>query len=265
VRFTQANEDGDANSSSPGYTDRQHSVSDSLGHVNSSGVIDSIYLDPDYLARNALVNANSLAMVALGPDTITLKAGLFTANTVKVQFSPVGAPAYRVAIRSTSNDWDSVYTITGTSSAILTVPYSTNTTFYISTAAVDANGTESQFSTEYTLSTGLEVLYLAPDSSRPAAPSLDYYGIQLLPNRPNPFDESTLITINSGTDMFADRTCLLFTGIDGRVISRIPVILQKGINQVVYNHGFGAAGIYICSLLIDGLPVQSTEMIFARR
>ncbi|HEV3326057.1 MAG TPA: M28 family peptidase [Puia sp.] len=265
VRFTQANEDGDANSGSPGYTDRQHSVRDSLGRVNGAGVIDSIYLDPDYLARNTLVNGNSLAMVALGPDTITLNAALFTANTVKVQFSPAGAPAYRVAVRSASNDWDSVYTITGASSSIITVPYSTNSTFYISAAAVDANGTESQFSTEYTLSTGLEVLYLAPDSARPAAPSLAYYGIQLLPNRPNPFDESTLITINSGTDMFADRACLIFTGIDGRVISRIPVTLQKGVNQVVHNHGFGAAGIYICSLLIDGLPVQSTKMVFAPR
>jgi hypothetical protein len=265
VRFTQANEDGDANSDSTGYTDRQHSVRDSLGRVNSEGIIDSIYLDPDYLARNALVNGNSLAMVALGPDTITLSASLFTANTVKVKFTPAGAPAYRVAVRSTSNDWDSVYTITGESPAIITVPYSTNTTFYISAAAVDANGTESQFSTEYTLSTGLEVLYLAPDSARPAAPSPGYYGIQLLPNRPNPFDESTLITINSGTDMFADRTCLIFTGIDGRIVGRIPVTLQKGVNQVVYNHGFGAAGIYICSLLIDGLPVQSTEMVFAPR
>jgi hypothetical protein len=265
VRFTQANEDGDANSDSTGYTDRQHSVRDSLGRVNSEGIIDSIYLDQDYLARNTLVNGNSLAMVALGPDTITLNAALFTANTLKVQFSPAGAPAYRVAVRSTSNDWDSVYTITGASSAIITVPYSTNSTFYISAAAVDANGTESQFSTEYTLSTGLEVLYLAPDTTRPVTPSLEYYGIQLLPNRPNPFDESTLITINSGTDMFAGRTCLIFTGIDGRIISRIPVVLQKGVNQVVFNHGFGAAGIYICSLLIDGLPVQSTQMIFTRR
>ena len=87
----------------------------------------------------------------------------------------------------------------------------------------------------------------------------------MLPNRPNPFDESTLITINSGTDLFANRTCLLFTDIDGRVISRIPVPLQKGVNQVVYNHGFGASGIYICTLLIDGQPAQSTEMIFGRR
>ena len=264
VRFTQANEDGDANSDSVGYTDRQHSLRDSLGR-DVGGVIDSIYINPDYLARNTLVNGNSLAMVALGPDTVTLTASLWTANTVQVKFSPAGAPAYRVAVRSTTNDWDSVYTITGASSGIITVPYGANSTFYISAAAVDGNGTESQFSTEWTLSTGMVVLDLTPDTAQPAPPPISYYGIQLLPNRPNPFDESTLITINSGTDIFANRTCLLFTSIDGRVISRIPVSLQKGVNQVVYNHGFDASGIYICTLLIDGQPVQSTKMIFGRR
>jgi hypothetical protein len=264
VRFTQANEDGDANSDSAGYTDRQHSLRDSLGR-EKGGVIDSIYINPDYLARNTLVNGNSLAMVALGPDTVTLSATLWTANTVQVKFSPAGSPAYRVAIRSTTNDWDSVYTVTGASSAVLTLPYGANKTFYISAAAVDANGTESQFSTEWTLSTGMVVLDLTPDTVQPAPPPIGYYGIQLLPNRPNPFDESTLIIINSGTDIFANRTCLLFTSIDGRVISRIPVSLQKGVNQVVYNHGFDASGIYICTLVIDGQPVQSTKMIFGRR
>ena len=265
VRFTQANEDGDANSDSIGYTDRQHSLRDSLGR-EVDGVIDSIYINAGYLARNTLVNGNSLAMVALGPDTVTLSASLWTANTVQVKFSPAGSPAYRVAIRSTTNDWDSVYTITGASSAIITVPYGANKTFYISAAAVDANGTESQFSTEWTLSTGMVVLDLTPDTTQPTPPpASNYYGIQLLPNRPNPFDESTLITINSGTDLFANRTCLLITGIDGHVITRIPVPLQKGVNQIVYNHGFSASGIYICTLLIDGQPVQSTEMIFGRR
>jgi hypothetical protein len=265
VRFTQANEDGDANSDSAGYTDRQHSLRDSLGRFVGGVYRLHVYINPGYLARNTLVNGNSLAMVALGPDTITLTASLWTANTVQVKFSPAGEPAYRVAIRSTTNDWDSVYTITGASSAIVTVPYGANKTFYISAAAVDANGTESQFSTEWTLSTGMVVLDLTPDTTQPAPPPAGYYGIQLLPNRPNPFDESTLITINSGTDLFANRTCLLFTGIDGRVITKIPVPLQKGVNQVVYNHGFSASGIYICTLLIDGQPVQSTEMIFARR
>ena len=264
VRFTQANEDGDANSDSAGYTDRQHSIRDSLGR-EKSGVINSIYVNVAYLARNTLVNGNSLAMVALGPDTVTLSGTLWTANTVQVKLSPAGAPAYRVAIRSTTNDWDSVYTVTGASTAILTLPYGANKTFYISAAAVDANGTESQFSTEWTLSTGMVVLDLTPDTVQPAPPPVGYYGIQLLPNRPNPFDESTLITINSGTDIFANRTFLLFTGMDGRVISRMPVTLQKGVNQVVYNHGFAASGIYICTLLIDGQPVQSTKMIFGRR
>jgi hypothetical protein len=266
VRFTQANEDGDA-SDSVGYIDRQHSMRDSLGRdTNGDGIIDTFYVNPDYLARNTLVNGNSMAMVALGPDTITLKPSVMSANRVIVQFTPAGAPAYRVAVRSATNDWDTVYTITGVSVDTIEVPYPTNTTFYISAAAVDANGTESQFSSEYTLMTDLVILDLPPDTTRPTPPPpTAYYGIQLLPNRPNPFDESTLITINSGTDIFAGRTCLLISSINGSVISRIPVSLQKGVNQVIYNHGYGVAGVYICSLLVDGLPVQSTKMIFAPR
>jgi hypothetical protein len=84
-----------------------------------------------------------------------------------------------------------------------------------------------------------------------------------MPNRPNPFDESTMIAVASGTDIFADRTFLIISTMDGRTIRRIKVPLKKGINEIVYNHGFGMlAGIYICSLIIDGLPVQSTKMVF---
>jgi len=264
VRFTQANEDGNA-SNGPGYSDRQHNVRDSLGHYNSgSGTYDSYYVDVDYLARNALVNGNSLAMVALGPDTISMSGTLWTSNTVKVRFSPTSSPGYRVAVRAASNDWDTVYTVTGASSAIFTLPYSSNTTFYISAAAMDANGTESQFSTEYTLSTGLIPLDLGPDTTKPVPTAADYFGIRLMPNRPNPFDEATMIAITSGTDVFADRTCLQFADLEGHVLARIPVHLVTGLNQVVYNHGFGVSGVYLCSLVIDGLPVQSTKMVFRK-
>jgi hypothetical protein len=268
VRFTQANEDGDAGSSRSGYADRQHTVTDSLGRDrNHDGVVDSLYVDPDYLARNTLVNGNAMAMVALGPDTISMNPlpSVITANRVRVVLSPAGAPAYRVAIRSATNDWDSVYTITGKSVDTVTVPYPTNTTFYISAAAMDANNTESQFSTEYTLSTKLVVLDLLKDTTKPIPTEPDYNGIRLMPNRPNPFDESTMITISSGTDQFADRAWLQFSSLDGHIMDRIPVNLRMGLNQVIYNHGFGVAGIYICSLLIDGLPIQSTKMIFRKR
>jgi hypothetical protein len=264
VRFTQANEDGDGSNGS-GYSDRQHNVRDSLGHYNSAkNTIDSVYIDRGYLARNTLVNGNSLAMVALGPDTISMTGTLWAANSIRVLFSPAGSPGYRVAVRSATNDWDTVYTVTGASSAVLKVPYSSNTTFYVSAAAMDANGTESQFSTEYTLTTGLFVLDLAPDSTHPVASDPGIYGIQLMPNRPNPFDEATMIAVSAGTDAYADRALLQITSIDGRLVARIPVHLQKGLNQVVFNHGFGVAGIYICSLMIDGLPVQSTKMIFRK-
>jgi len=265
VRFTQANEDGNAGSSSSSYKDRQHDVRDSLGRWNKTlGAYDSIYLNTGYLARNALVNANSLVMAALGPDTITMKGTLWTYNSIQVSFSSKYSPApagYRVAVRSATNDWDTVYT-TNQSNAVFKIPYGSNTTFYASAAAMDANGTESQFSTEYVLSTAMQPLYLAPDTARPDVAAPDQYGIQLMPNRPNPFDESTMIAINSGTDAFADRTFLQFTTLDGHVLGRMPVHLQKGLNQVVFNHGYGASGIIICSLLIDGLPVQSTKMFF---
>ena len=267
VRITQANEDGDA-SNRTGYKDRQHNIRDSLGRDrNHDGVIDTLYVDPDYLARNALVNGLSMSMVALGPDTISMKPlpSVVTVNRVRVVLSPAGAPAYRVAVRSATNDWDSVYTITGKSVDTVTVPYPMNTTFYISAAAVDNNGTESQFSTEWTLSTKMIPLDLVPDTTKTIPATPDYYGIQLMPNRPNPFDEATLITIASGTDLFVNRTWLQFSSLDGRILNRIPVALQKGLNQVVYNHGFGTAGIYICSLVIDGLPIQSTKMIFHNR
>src|SRR6201996_3260180 len=266
VRFTQANEDGNAASTSSTYKDREHDVADSLGRWNNTlGAYDSIYLNSNYLARNTLVNANSLAMVALGPDTITMKGTLWTFNSIRATFSSGYTPApagYRVAVRSSTNDWDTVFTVTGQTSAVWTIPYGSNTTFYARAAAMDANGIESQFSTEYVLSTSMEPLYLEPDTTRPDAAAPDQNGIQLMPNRPNPFDESTMIAINSGTDAFADRTLLQFTTMDGRVLSRMPVHLQKGLNQVVFNHGYGAAGIIICSLLVDGLPVQSTKMIF---
>jgi len=264
VRLTQANEDGNG---AAGTIDRQHNIRDSLGlDKDHDGVEDSLYVDVNYLARNAVINGNAMAMVGLGPDTITLKPSLITANRVRVQFSAATPTKYRVAVRSLTNDWDSVYTITGKTVDTIQVPYGTNTNFYISAAAMDNNNTESQFSTEYTVSTTLVPLYLEPDTTAPAPSPTEYYGIQLMPNKPNPFDESTMIVITSGTDIFTDRTWLAISTADGRILQRIRVPLKKGMNEVSYNHGFGMSpGIYICSLMIDGLPVQSTKMVFRDR
>jgi hypothetical protein len=64
MRFTSANEHGDA-SNGPDYVDRQHTSEDVLG-VDTDGdqVIDSFFVDFNYLARNTLINANALAIAA---------------------------------------------------------------------------------------------------------------------------------------------------------------------------------------------------------
>ncbi|HMH22033.1 MAG TPA: M28 family peptidase [Puia sp.] len=265
IRLTQANEDGDA-SNSPGYKDRQHTIRDSLGKdTDHDGIEDSLYVDVDYLARNALINGNSMAMVALGPDTITLVPSMLTSNRVALKLKPAGAPAYRVAIRSMTNDWDSVYTITGKTVDTITVPYGSNTMFYISAAAVDNQQVESQFSTEYALTTHLVVLALPPGESGQPETGAGEYAIQLLQNKPNPFDEGTMITVLSGTDVFADRAWVIISSMDGKVVQRIKVPLHKGINEVLYDHGFGATGTFVYTLFIDGLPAQSRTMVFRGR
>ncbi|MHA4809614.1 M28 family peptidase [Flavitalea flava] len=265
VRLTQANEDGDA-SNGPGYTDRQHSDRDSLGgDRNHDGIEDTLYVDVRYLARNALVNGIGAAMVALGPDTVTMVPVMVSANRVTFRFLPSGAPGYRVAVRSSDNDWDSVYTVSGAMPDTVTLPYGSNTNFYISAAAVDPDEVESQFSTEYALTTTQVILALEPGKPAQAPAAEDPYGIRLLPNRPNPFDEATTITIISGTDLFAERAWILISSPDGRILQKRKIRLKKGINEIVYEHGYGMAGVYICSLVIDGLPVQSGKMIFRNR
>src|SRR5205807_2453494 len=62
MRFTAQNEDGNADVTSASYADRQHTSGDSIGvDVNNDGVIDSYYVDFDYLARNTVINGNAAA------------------------------------------------------------------------------------------------------------------------------------------------------------------------------------------------------------
>ena len=73
MRFCSANEHGNADVSDPEYHDRQHTTNDILG-VDTDGdlEIDSFFVDFNYLARNTIINGNSAAMAALGPETPTL-------------------------------------------------------------------------------------------------------------------------------------------------------------------------------------------------
>jgi hypothetical protein len=251
MRFTSANEHGNADVTAPGYNDRQHTSADVLGvDINADMVIDTYYVDFNYLARNAVINANAAAMAAQAVVTPSFN---FTAgNAAELTVSITDAVAYnkyRVAIRTTTNDWDSVYTFTGTTLCGLK-GLATSTNYIVSVAAVNGDNIESLFSGEQIGKLGVGNVLLANT------------GIELLQNSPNPADEATMISVKADKDM-SNNAYISITDIAGKEIKELPLTLHKGINEVVYEHGFNMAGTYTYTLIIDNKKVASKKMVFS--
>ncbi|MBI3509825.1 MAG: M28 family peptidase [Bacteroidetes bacterium] len=251
MRFTSANEHGDANVVDTAYHDRQHTTRDTLGvDTNSDLVIDSFFVDFRYLARNAVINGNAAAMAAMSPKSPDFILSTYDSNLVIHVTQQTQYQTYRVGVRTTTNDWDSVYTFSGTLIDTINVPPATM--YYVSIASVDSLGIESIFSREYmTTPLGIEdYLKVMP-------------GIELLQNHPNPFDEATYIQFNVNEIPAYKHASVKIISTDGKLVKEIPVQLQMGNNEVLYEHGYGATGIYFYSLVIDGKVIGTKEMVFA--
>ena len=250
VRFTSANEYGDANVTSGSYTDRQHTSSDSLGiDVDSDGIIDSYYVDFNYLARNAVINGNAACMAATGPRTpdFTLSTNGLDNLTINVT-DPMGYGNYRVGVRTTTNDWDSVYTISTTTA---TIPVG-HANYIVSVASVDANGIESLFSKE--LMANVTGTNDVSSQNRP---------IELLQNKPNPADEATLISVLVNDPINYRSACISIRDVNGKEIKRQAISLNRGINEIAYDHGYNMAGTYLYSLVVDGKVIETRRMTFS--
>lgn len=251
MRFTAANEHGDA-SNGTGYTDRQHTEEDILGKdINSDGKIDSFYVDFNYLARNTAINGNALAMAGIGPKTPdgTPTAVWAGGYNIRVQITQqTQYQQYRVGVRTLSNDFDSVYTLTNTLVDTLTV--NPANIYYISFASVDSNGVESLFSKEYLLGqVGTKENVL----DKP---------LELLQNKPNPADEATTISVYVNQGFKYKEAYILITDIQGKEVKRMDVQLQSGMNEVLYEHGYNVSGTFIYTLVVDGKNYQSKRMVF---
>ena len=250
IRFTSANEHGNADVSQPGYSDRQHTSTDILGvDTDNDNTIDSFFVDFNYLSRNAVINGNAAAMAAIGPKTpdFTLSAN---GNDLTIQITQQQQYLhYRIGIRTTTNDWDSVYTFTGSTTHTINLP---SANYMVSVASVDADGVESLFSKELQINiTGLNETFLEQKS------------VELLQNHPNPFDEATTISVlvNEFTT-FKNAFISITDAVSGKEVKRLPIELKKGMNEVTYEHGYHASGTFIYTLKIDGKPVQSKRMVF---
>lgn len=244
MRFTCANEHGNGSPGS-GYTDHQHTSADSLGvDTDMDGEIDSFWVDFHYLARNVAINANAASMIGLGPETPQFTATLLPGNAIEITLlSQLHYGTYRVGIRTGNDDWDSVYTVQGPVDTLTGLP---PTTVILGVASVDAQGIESLFSHE---------VYLTPVGMEAAAP------LKLLPNRPNPFDEATRITVLRDAPITYETAFIRIQSIDGKEIQRIPLTLEAPMNEVIFQHGYHATGVYIYSLVVDGEVIATGKMV----
>jgi len=251
MRFTAANEDGDANVTDTAYHDRQHTTRDTLGvDTNSDGIIDSFFVDFDYLARNTVINGNAAGMMAIGPKTpdFTLTTNgqdnMIVDITQQQQYLN-----YKIGVRTATNDWDTVYSYSGTLTYdIANLPHAV---YIVSVCSVDSNGVESLFSEEKMENVSVKGV------------SFQSGAVELLQNMPNPADEATTISVLVGKTLSYQSACILITDMNGREVKRMTITLKEGLNEVEYNHGYHTSGTFIYTLIIDGNAVQSKRMVFA--
>jgi hypothetical protein len=256
VRFTSANEHGDANATSPDYIDRQHTTGDILGvDTNGDEALDSFFVDFNYLARNAVINGNALAMVALGPQP----AASFSLTPVNGGFEvaiedPNNYGTYRVGVRQFNGlNFDTIFTI---QQAVDTLYGLTPDLLYVvSVATVDANGVESLFIGEKfnDFETGLTTISKAQEQ------------LVLLQNRPNPFDEATYFGVLVNEIPNYTKASIQVRDLQGRLLRELPIELQIGVNEVIYDfdHHQYQPGVYTYTLVLDNYPLYTKRMMYA--
>ena len=271
VRFTSANEHGNANVDSVWYTDHQHTSSDVLG-VDTDGdqVVDSFFVDLNYLQRNALINGMGATLLALGPQPPTFTV-LDEPTGLRVLITGGFDSAYRIGVRPSGTDpeFEAVYLTTDSSFAVPGLE--AGTTYYISCAAVNTQGITSPFSREYGKSN---------DADTPVGPTdplpygIDCWGIgiaevqlqrmdALLGAHPNPTSGITAFTIEIPTLQGRHEIYLEVFDAQGRAVDRVPLRLSPGVNTVPYMPRNGS-GVYMVRLVVNGRALGNEQVVVVR-
>ncbi|MBL4653899.1 MAG: M28 family peptidase [Flavobacteriales bacterium] len=268
IRFTSANEHGDANINTS-YTDRQHTSDDVLGIDNNGDqILDEYYVDFNYLKRNAVINGMSVTIMALGPQSPTFTL-YDEPSGLRVGFSsPLDGLKYRIGVRSPASpvDFSAVY---GTTDTSFIIPGLTSgSIYYVSVAVVDYNGIMSPFSQEEfgfsnatTDSVAQETLSFTFNCNALGLEHLDVNRSKvLLECFPNPFTNETQLRFNLREQFNNCEGEILITDLQGRVVDVVPITISSGLNTLAYTPKFNS-GYYNCTLLINNASVGSGKMI----
>jgi hypothetical protein len=254
VRFCSANEHGNGNVTDTTYHDRQHTSSDILGvDTDGDSEIDSFFVDFDYLARNASINGNAAAMAALSPESPTIKSVGQNGDFLYIQIEdPHNYNHYVVGLRVSFNDFDTLYYLNDSKSGEFKLP-KRNLNIFISAASIDSSGVESLFSDEKLV----RLTTATHDEEKPNS------NIELLQNRPNPADESTIISFLVNDPVSVHRAKIVITDIHGRIIKEYPVEPKEGMNEVLFYHGYNMTGTYLYSLFVNDQLFATKKLVFA--
>ncbi len=255
IRFTAANEHGDA-SNGAGYIDRQHTSKDVLGvDTNMDGEVDSFFVDFNYLARNVAINATAISMAAIGVKTPTDFTAQKNGDQLYVSLTdPVGYGKYRVMLRTTTHLFDTVWTMDATGGQFTMPAWVTGNYRFVSVASVDANGVESIFTLEKNAT---------PISATDEPSVVDDSPVELYQNRPNPFDMATYINFMVKKPVGGRAFVQISDPQTGRILENIPVELTEGLHEVLYEHGHGMRGALNYALVADGRVLAARVMVFA--
>ncbi len=257
IRLTSANEHGDANAAAPDYQDRQHSTRDVLGKdFNNDGQLDSFFVSTSYLRRNVLINGITAAMLAIGPQASPNFELINDGNGLSVKIiSPISQYTYKIGFRSRNHTFDTMFTIDGIND-LKTYHVKKDSFYFVSVAAMDAEGTESLFALEKYV----KVLGVPPtgfgEQARFERP------MQLLPVSPNPIDETLSLSVWVNTPNPQLKGEIVITDLQGRIVKELQIPLNQAINEVVFEHGFSAKGLYHCSLYVEGEKIDTQKLWF---
>ncbi len=273
VRFTSANEHGNANTLDSTYTDHQHTSGDVIGvDTDDDLVVDSFFVDFNYLQRNTVINGMAAAILAMGPEPPDF-AVLDEPTGLRVLVQPrPDHVAWRVGVRTSSVnlDFDHLYRTTDTSYVL--PGQVAGDAHWISVASIDADGITSPFSHE---------VMKGSDMSTPPAPEDDLpYGLAcapiIVPERPlapkslikltcspDPFDHATDLIAELPDGRCVEDAHLIIRDAMGAEVRRMRVTLQPGRNTVHYVHT-GSTGLFTAVLMGGGKALGLVRMMVVR-
>ena len=94
-------------------------------------------------------------------------------------------------------------------------------------------------------------------------PAISASGVELFQNKPNPFDESTIISFFVHDPAVIGDAIIRVTDPTGRLIKELPVPVKEGMNEVVYTHGYNMVGTYFYTLYLNQRLVDTKKMVFS--